>query len=252
MIPSRATTSLLFLGLLTLLSIGLVSLANGEQEAKDDPAAADKEKIDTTATPLPSASNVKFRKELGLTYPSLSTLGARIDAARRAHDPVALANLTNELAVAEKASGKTASVTSKELAKMAAELAKMRRKESELQAVLVAQQQLTGADDTIAILKQTLQDAKAQAKADSEAIRMNQEPTWQPRKVIVNNYTPQYIDVWVNGYYKVQVAPGMSQSFMIEHRWNPTVLSGYGNDDESGYGPVYVWGRFKTYTWNIN
>src|SRR5262249_46462428 len=70
--------------------------------------------------------------------------------------PGGLANLTNELAVAEKASGKTASVTSKELAKMAAELAKMRRKESELQAVVVAQQQLTGADDTIAILKQTL------------------------------------------------------------------------------------------------
>ncbi len=252
MLSSRATISLLFLGLLILFSAGLVSLANGEQAAKDDPAAADKEKIDTRATPLPSAASVKFRKELGLAYPSLSTLGARIDEARRAHDPVALGQLTNELAVAEKASGKTASLTSKQLAKQAAELARLRRKESELTALIVSQQQLTGADDTIAILQQTLQDAKAQAKADSEALNMNLEPTWQPRKVVVNNYTAQYIDVWVNGYYKVQVSPGMSQSFMIEHRWNPTVLTAYVNDDESGFGPVNIWGRFKTYTWNIN
>jgi hypothetical protein len=252
MIPSRATVCVLLLGLLALPAAGLVSLAGGQQPKAGDPAAADKEKIDTRATPLPSASGVKFRKELGLNDPALSTLGARIDAARRAHDPVALGRLTNELAAAEKVSGKTASLTSKELAKQAAEIARMRRKESELTSLLVSQQQITGADDTIAILQQTLMDAKAAAKADSEAINMNLEPTWQPRKVIVNNYTSQYIDVWVNGNYKVQVSPGMSQSFLIEHRWNPTVLSGYGNDDESGYGPVHIWGRFKTYTWNIN
>jgi hypothetical protein len=251
MVPSRATAGLLLAALATLLAFSLLSFA-GANQAKDDPAAADKEKIDTTATPRPSAAGVKFRKELGLNDPALSTLGARIDAARRAHDPVALGRLTNELAAAEKASGKTASVTSKELAKQAAELAKMRRKESELQALIASQQQITGADDTIAILQQTLSDAKAAAKADSEAIRMNQEPTWQARKIIVNNYTSQYIDVWVNGSYKVQVSPGMSQSFLIEHRWNPVVLEGYGNDDESGYGPVNLWGRFKTYTWNIN
>jgi hypothetical protein len=30
------------------------------------------------------------------------------------------------------------------------------------------------------------------------------------------------------------------------------VLKGYGNDDESKFGPITLWGRFKTYTWNIN
>jgi hypothetical protein len=165
---------------------------------------------------------------------------------------VALAHAANELAVAEKVSGKKASLVSTDLAKESAELAKLRRQESELRATLAVQQQITGTDDTITTLKQILDDARAQAKADSEAIRMNQEPTWTPRKVIVNNYTTQYIDVWVNGYYKVQVSPGMSQSFLIEHRWNPTVLTGYGDDDEQNYGPVNIWGRFKNYTWNIN
>jgi hypothetical protein len=252
MVPSHAKTSLLFLGLLSLLALGLASPAGGDQPKKDDPAAADKEKIDSTATKRTAAAGIKFRKELGLALPSLGTLGSRIDAARRAHDPVALAHAANELAVAEKVSGKKASLTSTELAKESAELAKLRRQESELQATLAVQQQITGTDDTIEILKQTLANAKAVAKADSEAIRMNQEPTWTPRKVIVNNYTTQYIDVWVNGYYKVQVNPGMSQSFLIEHRWNPTVLTGYGDDDEQTYGPVHIWGRFKTYTWNIN
>jgi hypothetical protein len=242
----------LVLGSLTLLSLGLVSLAGGDQPKKDDPAAADKEKIDSTATKRTAAASVKFRKELGLALPSLRTLGSRIDAARRAHDPVALAHAANELAVAEKVSGKKASLVSTDLAKESAELAKLRRQESELRATLAVQQQITGTDDTITTLKQILDDARAQAKADSEAIRMNQEPTWTPRKVIVNNYTTQYIDVWVNGYYKVQVSPGMSQSFLIEHRWNPTVLTGYGDDDEQNYGPVNIWGRFKNYTWNIN
>jgi hypothetical protein len=252
MIASRATIGLLFLSLLALLSVGVVSLAGDDQPKKDDPAAADKEKIDSTAVKRTPAASVKFAKELGLPYATLGTLGSRVDAARRAHDPVALAHAAHELATAEKVSGKRASLTALELAKESAELAKLRRQESELRATLAVQQQITGTDDAITTLKQILNDAKAQAKADSEAIRMNQEPTWTPRKVIVNNYTTQYLDIWVNGYYKVQVSPGMSQSFLIEHRWNPTVLTAYGDDDETTFKAIPIWGRFKTYTWNIN
>ena len=252
MLTSRAKTGLVFLGLLTLLFVGVASPAGGDQPKKDDPAAADKETIDTKATPQPSAAGIKFRKEYGLSYPSLNTLGTRIDAARRAHDPVALAHTANELAVAEKVSGKKASLTSTALAKESAELAQLRRQESELRGTIAVQQQITGTDDSINALKGVLAQAKKQAAADSEAIRMNQEPTWTPRKVIVNNYTTQYIDVWLNGYYKVQVNPGMSQSFMIEHRWNPTVLTAYGDDDETTFKAFPIWGRFKTYTWNIN
>ncbi|HKI35114.1 MAG TPA: hypothetical protein VKA46_24875 [Gemmataceae bacterium] len=252
MFLSRAKVGLLLLAATTLVSFAVVSLVAGEQPKKDDPAAADKEVIDSKATPRTAAATVKFRKELGLPYPSLNTLGSRIDAARRAHDPVALAHAANELSVAEKVSGKKASLLAKELVKESAQLAALRRQETELRAVTTVAQSVADTDDTVTLLKNILASAKAQAAADSESIRMNQEPTWTPRKVIVNNYTTQYIDVWVNGYYKVQVGPGLSQSFMVEHRWNPTVLTGYGDEDSGGWGPINIWGRFKTYTWNIN
>jgi hypothetical protein len=67
----------------------------------------------------------------------------------------------------------------------------------------------------------------------------------------VNNYTTQYLDIYVNGNYKTQVAPGSTQICTIEHRWNPTVLTAYGNEDTNNWGPRYIWGRFTKYTWNI-
>jgi hypothetical protein len=252
MIASRTRVGLLLLAGLMLLAFGPAPGVGEDQPKKDDPAAADKEKIDTKATPQATAAKIKFKKDFGLSYPTLGTLASRIDAARRAHDPVALANAASELNVAEKVSGKKSSLLAKELMKESAQLAAQRRQVTELRAVTTTAESIADTDDTIKSLKQILAEEKAQEAADSEAIRMNQEPTWTPRKVIVNNYTTQYIDVWVNGSYKVQVAPGLTQSIIIEHRWNPTVLTGYGDDDEQQFGPVNIWGRFKMYTWNIN
>ena len=252
MIATRTRIGLLPIVCLTLLAFGPAPGVGEGQPKKDDRTAADKEKIDTKATKRATTAGIKFKKAYALSYPSLGTLGARIDAARKAHDPVALANAAGELNVAEKVSGKKADLLAKELIKESAQLAALRRQVTELRAVTTTAQQIAGTDDSLLSLKEVLAQAKQQADADSAAIRMNQEPTWTPRTVVVNNYTTQYIDVWVNGYYKVQVGPGLSQSFTIEHRWNPTVLTGDGDDDEQQFGPVNIWGRFKTYTWNIN
>jgi hypothetical protein len=46
--------------------------------------------------------------------------------------------------------------------------------------------------------------------------------------------------------------PRMAQSFVIEHRWDPVVLTGDGDEDEQTWGPINLWGRFNKYTWNIN
>ena len=54
-----------------------------------------------------------------------------------------------------------------------------------------------------------------------------------------------------HGNFKVQVAPGSTQVCTIEHRWNPTVLTANGNEDEQNWGPKYIWGKFDKYTWNI-
>jgi hypothetical protein len=237
------------LGCLALIYV--VSVVPAEQAKTSDDTAKDEEVVKSKATQTPSASSINFRKELKLPFDSLSTLGSRIDAARRKPDPVALAHAANELATAEKVSGKKASITSKELAKEAAELAGLRKQEQELNAVLHVNEQMMMEQDNILSIKKDIAMSQAQIKADKEAWDRKQEPTWKPRKVVVNNYTTEYLDVYVNGHYKVQVQPGMQQTFMIEHRWNPTVLKAFGNEDINTYGPRYIWGRFDKYTWNI-
>src|SRR5262249_14969347 len=107
MIPSRATTGLV---VLSLLSFGFVSSSGGKQPAQDASTPEDQQAVTSKATPRPAASAINFRKELDLPFDSLRTLGARIESARRKPDPVALAHAAHELAVSEKVSGKTASL----------------------------------------------------------------------------------------------------------------------------------------------
>lgn len=255
MIPSRATTGLMCLGLLFVLSFAVVPLAGGEQAQKDDPAPEDKQVVSSKATEKPAASSVNFRKELNVPFDSLNTLGSRIESARRKPDPVALAHTASELAVAEKVSGKTASLTSKQVLQEAAELAGMRRQEAEVKALLHVSTQLQAEENSLQLLKNQLALAQAQTKADQAAqaaLAQNTEPTSAPRQVVVNNYTTQFLDIYVNGYLKTQVQPGATQVITIEHRWNPTILKAYGDGDNNTWGPRYIWGKFTKYTWNIN
>jgi hypothetical protein len=223
-------------------------------QAPDKGAADNEDKQVVGSKPVrrTPAASVNFRKQLGLPFATLGTLGGRIDAARRAHDPVALASAANELAVAEKVAGKSADVTSRQVLQEAAELAKLRKQAAELKAVLQVSNQVMLEEDSIASLRKEVALAQAQAKADRDAFARNEEPTWGPRKVVVNNYTTQYLVVFVNGNYKGEVPPGMQQTFVIEHRWNPTVLTASGDEDIDTWGPRYIWGRFDKYTWNIN
>ncbi|MGE3806191.1 MAG: hypothetical protein AB7K24_16085, partial [Gemmataceae bacterium] len=99
----------------TMFASLLIVLAAASVDGQDaDPAKKDQQTV-TTKGVKKSASQVDFRKELGVSYPSLGTLGSRIDAARRAHDPVALAHAASELNTAEQISKKKASLTSQEL-----------------------------------------------------------------------------------------------------------------------------------------
>ena len=82
-------------------------------------------------------------------------------------------------------------------------------------------------------------------------MQSNTLPTDAPRKVLLNNYTTQYIDLWVNGNYRLQIPPGGSSSCIIEHKYNPTTLTAYGNQDDAVWGPRQIFGAFKTYTWNL-
>src|SRR5262249_46286079 len=129
----------------------------------------------------------------------------------------------------------------------------LRRQVAELKAVLQVSNQVELEANKMANLKEGIALAQAQAKADGDAFAQGEEPTATPRKLVVNNSTPRYIDVYVNGSYKGPVQPGLSQVFTIEHRWNPIVVTGYGDGslDVEIWGPIKLWGRFNTYTWNI-
>jgi hypothetical protein len=245
--------SLSKLGLgLTLLAILLLGSAGQSQDKKDPPKKDDKQVVDSKAEKRTPATSINFQKELSLPYSSLGTLGSRIEAARRSSDPVSLAHHASELATAEGVSGKKASLSSKELRKEAAELAKLRREEKELEALVKVSSQVADEQEQVTNLKEVLADEKQRAKAESDAIRRNEEPTGTPRKVLVNNYTTQYVDVYINGFYKMQLQPGQSKWCVIEHKWNPTVLKAYGNQDVTQWGPRYIWGNFPKYTWNLN
>src|SRR5262249_32277740 len=100
----RAKTGLALFGCFIVACVVLA-----ETPQKDDPATEDREVVSSKVAHRPAAASVNFGKELGLPFPSLGTLGARIGAARKAADPVALAHAASELAVAEKVSGKKAS-----------------------------------------------------------------------------------------------------------------------------------------------
>ena len=230
--------------LVALLALGPLATA----QKPDD----DQQTVAAKGAKAPLAAAIDFRKEFGLPYPSLGTLGGRIDAARRSQDAVSLAHAGSELNVAEKVSSKKASLTSSAVLKEAAQLAKLKKEAAQLQGVRQVAEQVATETDLVTELKKEIADAQKQAKIETDALRANQEPGDTPRKVLVNNYTTQYVDLWVNGNMKTQVGPGESKWFTIEHKWNPTILEGYGNEDNTHWGPRYIWGKFKTYTWNLN
>jgi hypothetical protein len=235
--------------MMTTVLLATLAPLFGADEAKQQ--ENDKQVVDTNATKKAPAKSVDFRKELGVPFNSLHTLGARIDVARQTHDPVSLGHAANELAVAEKVGGKKATLTSTTVMQEANELAKLRRQVPELEAMVHLNQQIASQEELIADLKRQIDLSKKIAKDESDSVQRNEEPTG-PRKLLVNNYTPQYVDVWVNGTLKLQLQPGQSKWCVIEHKWNPTVMTASGNEDLTNWGPRYVWGNFQTYTWNLH
>lgn len=228
---------------------GIALCGGAMAQSNPAPGSADKDTHTSPPSKGVAASSISFRSELGLPLPSLSTLGSRIDAARRAGDPVALAHAASELKIAEKVSGKTARLTSQQLLSEAAELAKLRRQEAELASVLAVSDHVAMEADQVVELKKLIELNKAEASK----LPAGEEPKpGEVRKLIVNNYTTQHIDIQINGYLRGQVQPGTSRTFVIDQMWNPIVVKGWGDADETIFGPIQLKGCFGTYTWNIN
>jgi hypothetical protein len=194
-----------------------------------------------------TATSVDFNAALGLQFQSLTGLGARIEQALQAADPVGLANAAHELSVAEQVSGKEASITSAQLLERAVELARLRLIESEIKAVAAIVTDADTRQDLEAARKQAAQRAEELANAleSEEAARTVPAPT-----LTVYNYCYTSLDVYFNGIYLGVVFPRSYFTFNVGDQIGPqTVLYA-----EDAYGNYYYWtddGNFDQYTWEI-
>ena len=192
---------------LGLLLLGCFAVPLG---AADPPK--DEQVVSSKATQRTSAAAVNFRKDLSLPFASLNTLGSRVQTAQaggRPGGPGPRGQRTRHRREGVRQDRECHVVAD---AKESAELANMRRQEAELKALLHVSNQVMFAEGDIKSMKDQLDLAQAQTKADQDAFKRNEEPKSTPRQVVVNNYTTQYLDVYVNGFLKGQIQPGESRS----------------------------------------
>jgi hypothetical protein len=191
------------------------------------------------------ATTVDFPSQLGLSFDSLRGLGARIEQARTAADPVGLANAAAELSIAEKVSGKEATIKSSELMKAAAEMARYRNQPDELKAVAM----LITDDSTKEGLKE--QAAKAEKLLAERKGKEEERPRGIENELTVVNHTAYYVSIYVNFNYRGTIAPHSYDSYYVgELPYETTYLyaraPGTAMDTSKS-----VSGRYWNLTWNL-
>lgn len=209
------------------LAVCLLTLAPGHPSSAQ---SGDKStEIKATRSKQTPATKVDFAKELKISYPSLTTLGARIEQARTQGDPVGLAAVACELAAVETASGKTATLTSGELYKEAAQLAEERGISTELNAVAVLIR------DSLVGSKLTELAKKAKAFEEARAIETKEGArsrgaTGQVR--FINQTNDDIVQCYVNGFpISPQIRPGQwVQVSVNDGPFNATFLRAIGSD----------------------
>ncbi|GHT43939.1 hypothetical protein FACS189454_00090 [Planctomycetales bacterium] len=176
------------------------------QEAKENEG----KEIKLTKVNYISATLIPFKKELGIAFPGLLTLGTRIELAARDNDPVALIAAGLELKAAETAAGKTAAnYKADDVIKRGIELAMERNEVTELKGV----KSLLPDNETIAKALKVAEASKDEsARATPLTLKKHAEKERQ-RRLTVNNYRNGYADVHINGRYYGRVDHRQSQIF---------------------------------------
>jgi hypothetical protein len=200
--------------------------------------------VETKKSDAVAASSVDFAKDLGLDFPSLKGFGAKIDEARMAADPVALATDAKELAALEKVSGKTAGIKSDDLAKEAVELASRRYQATELRAVALILGDTAGAAklDDVAAKAET---AAASAAKDKAA---GVKQMGIGGSLHVDSRVDRWLSIYVNGVYVGQVRPGGDGIMYVGNNPYLTTLL-EARDAFGNHWVTYVNDAVNNYTW---
>jgi hypothetical protein len=223
-----------------LATFGLAEDAKKKDEKPNGKSSVIKSKVE----PAHRAAAIDFAAVLGLDFDSLSGLGARIDQGRKAADPVGLLNAAQELAAAEKVSGKKAALTAQKLREEAVKLAKLRGHSKELKALsLLVKDGSTAKDlDTLAASAAKREAAEAKALAAGEKARGT-------TFLKVENYTPITATIYVNGTPVGYVGGNAYYSFYLGKKYDTVVLEASGVGGH--WGPRVIAGYFDNYTWTL-
>lgn len=206
--------------------LGFSTLLCGSACAADASASDETAKPTTIKTKVeerPSASSIDFAGALELPFNSLTTLGARIEQARRDADPVGLMNAARELAVAEQLSGKKASLSATELRKEAVELARLRGNSAELEAVSL----MVHDEKTQKALKQAVQQAKKREAEQAAALEAGERSRLLVGDLVVENHTHHWAIIYVDGHRAGRVAPHGHEHFHVHSHRDQTVLEAH-------------------------
>lgn len=203
-------------------------------------------KIESKAAAYKSAAALPFGEALGLSYSSLSTLGSRIEQARRSGDPVGLIAAAKELAVAEEVSGKKVELTADALTKEAIALAKLRAISSELKAVSLFVADPAAKKD----LEAAIGPAKDQEAKDTEDMKARFEGEKAKgifNELVVFNDSHHVVNIYVNGQYVGHVHPHQHEHFHVHT---------HGHTDLAAVGGGHRWDHhfdqdYNTYRWRI-
>jgi len=174
--------------------------ADDQKTGETQPSAGQAQWIESRGEHAPPVPD--FAKTYQLPFESLLTVGHRLSDARRKCDPITIALIATEIGVAEKVSGKKADLTSEKLVKEAVDLAKLRRREKELNAVALLVQDAAEAEQ----LRALATTAKAE-EAERISIFKSGEREKGFRFLLVNNNAPDVITVTVNGVVVGDVMP---------------------------------------------
>ena len=234
----RTMTSAVSLALAVFLFVGFTVSDEKKPEGK---------KIEAKAQPRTSAATIDFAKDLGLGFSGLTSLGTRIEQARMQTDPVGLALAAQELAVAEKVSGKCTSLRAEALIKEAVTLAKLRFVPAEINAV----QLLVGTKG------EELNGVAEKAEKVLAAIKKAREQGEQTRGITgqlhVDSRVNVYIRVSVNGRY-VGIIPPMGDIYpwVGDSPWQTTVVSAISVDGSLTWGPILISREVRSHRWILH
>lgn len=233
-------------GFLLLAGVLACTVAGSVSSADDEGKSDSKTENGSEAEKYVSGSSIDFSQELGLNYPSLVTLGARIEQFRTTSpDPVGLSAAAHELSIAENVSGKKAELTSESLLKEAVHMATVRHNSAELKAVMHYVKDEKVRDELETAAHRAGKDEKTrdeQAKAGAKTRGIYHE-------LIVNNRSRQFVRVYYNRRFVGSLRPLGHDHFRI-HDHSPH-FDLYAKGSRGSRWRLHKHGDFRRFTWNL-